>query len=388
MTEQQAFGPEILPDGVRARHVDNGNGLHVHVLEAGRDDPGGRPLVLLLHGFPEIAYSWRFLIAPLARAGYHVVAPDQRGYGRTTGWTADYDAPLEPYAPLNLVRDVAGLVGALGYDRAAAVVGHDYGSPVAAFCALVRPDVFRSVVLMSAPFGGPPPLRRDPDTPSGMAGGLSDPGLLAALEALDRPRKHYHWYYSSRSADNDMLACPEGLHAFLRAYFHMKSADWPGNQPFPLDGWTAPELAKLPTYYVMDRDADMPASVRGEMPPPEAVATCEWLSEDALAVYADEYGRTGFQGGLQWYRVVTSGIVARDLRTFAGRRIEVPSAFVAGASDWGIHQKPGEFEAMRARALADCRGVHLMKGAGHWVQQEQSAAVLDVLTDFLRQLGG
>jgi pimeloyl-ACP methyl ester carboxylesterase len=372
-----------LPEGVQARHVANGNGLDMHILEAGNDGSAERPLVLLLHGFPEIAYSWRFIIGPLARAGYHVVAPDQRGYGRTTGWSAAYDDPLEPFAPLNLVRDITGLVGALGYEHAAAVIGHDYGSPVAAFCALVRPDVFRSVVLMSAPFGGPPPLVVQPERAPGMADGLSDPKLLADLQALEPPRTHYHWYYATRDANAHMMECPEGLHAFLRAYFHMKSADWPANEPHPLEGWRAEELAKLPRYYVMDSDKDMPGSVRSEMPSDEAIASCRWLSEEALTIYAEEYGRTGFQGGLQWYRVVTSGIVGRDLRTFAGRSIDVPSAFVAGASDWGIHQKPGEFEAMQTRALTDCRGVHLMKGAGHWVQQEQSDAVLDVLKDFL-----
>jgi pimeloyl-ACP methyl ester carboxylesterase len=372
---------DLLPPGVSARFVQNGNGLNMHVLEAGEP---GRPLVMLLHGFPEIAYSWREIIGPLAAEGYHVVAPDQRGYGRTTGWSADYDDSLEPFAPLNLVRDITGLVGALGYDRAEAVIGHDYGSPVAAFCALVRPDVFRSVILMSAPFGGPAPLRTDPSAAKGMADGLSDPNLLASMEKLDRPRKHYHWYYATRPADQDMCGCPEGIHDFLRAYFHMKSADWPANKPHPLAGWRAEELAKLPTYYVMDLAQDMPESVRSEMPSKDSIAACRWLPDEVMAVYAEEYGRTRFQGGLQWYRVVTGGLVGRDLRTFAGRRIEVPSAFIAGAQDWGVHQKPGEFEAMQSKGLADLRGVHLLEGAGHWVQQEQADKVLGLLIEFLK----
>src|SRR4029077_11882845 len=131
------------------------NGLRMHILEAGFEVPG-RPLVLLLHGFPELAYSWRKIIVPLAEAGFHVVAPDQRGYGRTTGWDADYDGDLTSFRLLNLARDVLELVFALGHNTVAAVVGHDFGSPVAAWCALVRPDVFRRVVLMSAPFAGPP----------------------------------------------------------------------------------------------------------------------------------------------------------------------------------------------------------------------------------------
>ncbi len=145
----------VLPDGVRARFVDDINGLRMHVLEAGFAPPG-RPGVLLLHGFPELAYSWRKVMLPLAEAGFHVVAPDQRGYGRTTGWGTDYDGDLHPFSILNAVRDALALVLALGNRSVAAVVGHDFGASVAAWCALIRPDVFHSVALMSAPFAGPP----------------------------------------------------------------------------------------------------------------------------------------------------------------------------------------------------------------------------------------
>ena len=117
--------------------------------------------MLLLHGFPELAYSWRKVMLPLAAAGYHVIAPDQRGYGRTTGWDGSYDADPDPFRILNMVRDAIGLVYALGYRSVAGVVGHDAGSPVAAWCALIRPDIFRSVVLMSSPFAGPPSLPFD-----------------------------------------------------------------------------------------------------------------------------------------------------------------------------------------------------------------------------------
>ncbi|GHD56180.1 alpha/beta hydrolase [Thalassobaculum fulvum] len=380
------LSPELLPPGVRARFVDNGNGLSMHVLEAGHES-GDRPLVLLLHGFPEIAYSWRYVIPALAAAGWHVVAPDQRGYGRTTGWTAGYDDDLAPFFMLNLVRDILGLVAALGH-RETAVVGHDYGSPVAAACALVRPDVFRSVVIMSAPFGGTPPLLPDPKAAPGTAAGLSNPDLTRDLAALARPRKHYQWYYSTRPADADMRNCPEGIHAFLRAYFHMKSADWTANQPHRLEAWRADEIARLPTYYVMDLEADMPATVRPEMPSAEAIAGCRWLPDEALAVYAEEYGRIGFQGGLQWYRVVTGGHWGRELKTFAGRTIDVPSAFIAGASDWGIYQKPGDFERMQNGAMTDLRGVHVLDGAGHWVQQEQADKVSGLLVDFLAETRG
>src|ERR1043165_9557846 len=149
-----------LPASIRSRYVDNINGLRMHVLEAGFETKG-RPCVLLLHGFPELAFSWRKVMPALAEAGYHVIAPDQRGYGRTTGWEAAYDGALTPARLPNLVRDALGLVSAVGYTHVDAVIGHDFGSPVAAWCALVRPDVFRSVALMSAPFGGGPALTFD-----------------------------------------------------------------------------------------------------------------------------------------------------------------------------------------------------------------------------------
>lgn len=374
-----AFAPLPLPPGIRSRYVDGVNGLRMHVLEAGRPD---RPCVLLLHGFPELAFSWRKVMLPLADAGYHVVAPDQRGYGRTTGWDPSYDGDLAPFSMANLARDALALVLALGHREVAAVVGHDFGSPVAAWCALIRPDVFRRVALMSAPFAGPPVLpfdtaRRPAARPA------ATPSIDAALAALPRPRRHYQWYYATREADAEMRGCPQGLHDFLRAYYHVKSADWPDNRPEPLSAWTAEELAKLPTYYVMDRDRDMPATVAPHMPTPDQVAACGWLPDDELAVYAQEYARTGFQGGLQWYRCAISPAFAAEMQLFSGRTIDVPSCFIAGTSDWGIHQKPGAFEKMQREACTRMEGAWLLEGAGHWVQQEQPEATWDLLLELL-----
>lgn len=363
------------PPGVRARFIDNGNGLRMHALEAGHED-GERPCVLLLHGFPELAWSWRAVMPALAGAGYHVVAPDQRGYGRTTGWSADYDGDLAPFALTNLVRDVVGLAAALGRERIAGVFGHDAGSYVAACCALIRPDLFRSLAMMSAPFTGAP--RLGPPRPA-------DP-IHGELAALDRPRKHYQWYYSTRAANRDMTKCAQGIHAFLRAYYHHKSADWKANRPVPLAGWTAAELAKMPTYYVMDRDRTMAETVAAEAPSEAEIAACAWLTEAELAVYAGEYARTGFQGGLQWYRCMTSGLNARDLGLFGGRAIGVPACFIAGRADWGIRQRPGALERMTDSACADFRGLRLIDGAGHWVQQEKAAEVAAILTAFLAGL--
>src|SRR5262249_46325347 len=146
-----------LPPSIRSRYVENINGLHMHVLEAGFETKG-RPCLLLLHGFPEIAYSWRKVMPSLAEAGYHVIAPDHRGYGRTMGWFSVCDGALASFRLPTLVRDALGLVHAFGSRSVDAVIGHDFGSSVAAWCALIRPDVFRAVAMMSAPFGGVPAL--------------------------------------------------------------------------------------------------------------------------------------------------------------------------------------------------------------------------------------
>ena len=374
--------PIPLPSSIRSRTIEGINGLTMHVLESGFETQG-RPCVLLLHGFPELSFSWRKVMPDLAEAGYHVIAPDQRGYGRTTGWDPNYDGDLHSFRLLNLVRDALGLVSAFGHRSVAAVVGHDFGSPVAAWCALVRPDVFQSVVLMSAPFAGPPRLAFDtadkPATPK-----PEDP-LHRELAALPRPRKHYHWYYSTREANADMRRAPQGVHDFLRAYYHHKSADWRDNTPYPLQGWTAQELAKLPTYYVMDLAKNMAQTVAEEMPSADAIAANTWLPERELAFYSAEYERTGFQGGLQWYRCGTSGAFTAELETFSGRSIDVPSCFISGKQDWGTYQRPGMFETMQSTACTRMLVCHLVEGAGHWVQQEQPTEVSRLLLAFLRE---
>jgi pimeloyl-ACP methyl ester carboxylesterase len=345
---------------MRSRFVEDVNGLRTHVLEAGEP---GRPPVLLLHGFPELAYSWRKVMPALAHAGFHVIAPDQRGYGETTGWDNRYDTDLEAFRVLNLVEDAAALVKRLGLKRVH-VVGHDFGSPVAACCALLKPDLFRSVVLMSAPVGGVP---------------VRDSRVHDELAALGR--KHYQWYYSTREAEANMRHAPQGVAAFLRAYYHYKSADWKGNLPFRLRDWVASELAKMPTYYIMELDKGMAETVAPHMPQRES----RWLTDADLAVYASAYERTGFQGGLNWYRCATSPEHSSAVgAAIGGRTIDVPSMFIAGSADWGVYQKPGEFERMQASICTDFRGAHLVPAAGHWVQQEQPERTAELLIDFLR----
>lgn len=389
-----------LPEGIRSRFIEGINGLRMHVLEAG-SDRADRPLLLLLHGFPELAFSWRYVMPGLAALGYRVVAPDLRGYGRTTGWDDRYEADLSAFRMLNLVRDVIGLMHALGHREAASVIGHDFGSPLAAWCATVRPELFRSVVLMSAPFGGPPPFpvsqasSPSADSTTAQHGGQGAQGradrpsqrpavdVHQALLAQARPRVHYQWYYATPQANDDMMRAPQGLHDFLRAYYHVKSADAKGERPYRLPAWDADSLARLPTYYVMDAGQTMPQTVAPHRPTPAEVAACQWLPDDDLAVYAAEYARSGFQGGLHWYRCNTSGQFVAEQQTWAGRRITIPSAYIAGAMDWGIQQKPGEFDRMRTVNCTRMLECELIEGAGHWVQQEQPEATLRVLRRFL-----
>ncbi|MBO0751910.1 MAG: alpha/beta fold hydrolase [Bradyrhizobiaceae bacterium] len=384
------YGNGTLPAAIRSRMVAGVNGLTVHMLEAGFED-GGRPTVLLLHGFPELAYSWRKVMLPLAGAGWHVIAPDMRGYGRTLGWDDAYDADPDPFRILNMVRDMVALVYAQGYRSIDAVVGHDAGSPVAAWSALVRPDVFRAVALLSSPFAGPPGLPFN--TANGAAPPrrtVTDDELDAELAKLDPPRKYYRNYQRQPGANENMLHAPQGLHDFFRAYYHYKSADWKGNKPVPLKARTAEEMAKIPTYYVMEKDKGMAETVAAYMPSAAEIAACKWLTDAEVSVYATEYGRTGFNGALQGYRVRRGSDPksVAEMQTFAGRTIDVPSIFIAGKSDWGVYQTPGAAENMQTAACTRMVGFHRLDGAGHWVQQEQPEQVSTLLIAFLKEYAG
>ncbi len=157
--------------------------------------------------------------------------------------------------------------------------------------------------------------------------------------------------------------------------------------PIRCKSWSAGELAKLPTYYVMDLARNMAETVAEEMPDAATIAANRWLPDRELAFYSAEYQRTGFQGGLQWYRCGTSGDFVAELQTWSGRSIDVPSCFISGKQDWGTYQRPGVFETMQRSACTRMLGVHLIDGAGHWVQQEQPAEVSRLLLQFLRESG-
>src|SRR5215467_13160158 len=215
------YGNSTLPVGVGARLVPNVNGLTVNMLEAGTP---GLPLVLLIHGFPNLGYSWRKVMPAIANAGYYVVAPDCRGFGRTVGWDRSWDADPTPFLTLNMVRDQIALVSALGYRKAEMVVGHDQGQLIATYAAIVRPDMFARLTTVSSAGGAPPSFP--------FAGAERDAAYTAAeLDAefakLNPPRRDYQEYWASKQADEDMKHMPQNMSDFFRAFYYMKGGEFP-----------------------------------------------------------------------------------------------------------------------------------------------------------------
>ncbi|KAF5386455.1 hypothetical protein D9757_005927 [Collybiopsis confluens] len=220
----------------------------------------------------------------------------------------EFNEDLAPFRMFNLVTDIVMLVSALGFQSVAAVVGHDFGSTVAGFAGLIRPDVFQ---IKSAP-------------------------------------QTLHNVFFLPSANDDMLHSPQGLQAFLRDYFYSKSANWSGNStpnpPHRLPSASPANVAILPPYYIMLLDHTMPMAVQNAANEGSRPLE-EWLSEEDLGFYVSEFSRTGFQGGLNWYRCMTEAKWAlNDMRIFTGKRITVPAMFLSGALDWGVYQSPGRWK--------------------------------------------
>jgi pimeloyl-ACP methyl ester carboxylesterase len=312
------------------RLVDSTSGLRMHVAEA-----GSGPLVLLLHGFPECWYSWRHQLTALAEAGFHAVAPDQRGYCRTGGPEA-----VEEYSILHLVGDTVGLIDALG-EREAVVVGHDWGAPVAWHTAQLRPDLVRAVVGLSVPH-----------RPRG-----SRPPVGALREALGDG--FYMVYFQQQKAPEAELE--RDRRASFRRMLFAASGEGPGTLPLipPGGGFldVCPEPERLPA----------------------------WLSEADVATYAAEYGRTGFGGPLNWYRNLDRNWEL----TAAWHRAPVrpPALYVAGDRD-PVVTGPGARQAIASMDtfVPDLRDTLWLPGCGHWTQQERPREVNEAMLAFLRAL--
>ena len=307
------------------------NGINLHVAEQGEGPP-----VLLIHGFPELWYSWRHQLPALAAAGYHAVAPDVRGYGRS-----DAPEPIEAYSMREMTADMIGLLDALGEEQAV-VVGHDWGSPIAWHCALLYPERVRAVVAMSVPF-----VPRSPAPP------------LQMLRQIFKDVFFYMLYFQEPGvAEAELEADPKRS---LRLFMYAASGDAPPNLG----------LGQKP------KDSTF---LEG-MPEPDRLP--DWLTEEDLDYYASEFARTGFRGGLNRYRNMDRDW--EELPQLADATVQQPALFIAGEKD-GVLQFT-RTEPMQER-VPNLRDIVLVPGAGHWVQQEAPAAVNDALLAFLRELDG
>lgn len=401
---KNSLPPLPVSPGIRQRHIDLTSepscGLNIFVLEAG--DPSN-PLILLFHGYPELAYTWRKVILPLASHGFHVVAPDSRGYGRTTGWdTSSYaHTDLHQFTQLQLVLDTIALARALGHETAALVVGHDFGASAASGCAIARPDLFRAAVFIShvpsGPIGLPalaggvaaaaPAALKAPEAGECSKTASRDPDVHTSLARREKPLKHYQWYNSTANAAKDWQAPPQGLRAFLRGYVHLKSHVWKGNAVGMgrLTGWTADQLARMPGYYIMPLDATMPQVVESDMRGEDSSLTEAFVSDAELDVFVQEFSRTGFQGMLNWYRSSTDARnVNSQMAIFAGQKFAVPVTYIGGVADWGNYQRPGALEGLESgKSATDYRGTRIFAGAGHWPQTEIPDTLCDEIIKFL-----
>jgi pimeloyl-ACP methyl ester carboxylesterase len=317
------------------------NGITMHYVAQGRG-----PLVLFCHGFPESWYSWRYQLRVVADAGYRAVALDMRGYGGTSK-PADVDA----YSLSHLIGDVVGAVRALGESQAV-VVGHDWGGPVAWYSALMRPDVFRAVAALSAPYQ--PPV-------GALAEGRTLEGLMAATYA---GRGYYRVFFQEPGvAEADLEAdVARSMAGFLYIISGDIVADGVAERCF--DG-TFPAGQTISEQFVV----------------PERLPA--WLSQADLDFYVSEATPNGFRGGLNWYRNINS--LPAILSPFVGATIRQPAFYQAGSLDVIAGNTPKAIDTMQ-RAVPDLRHCELIVGAGHWLQQERHSAVNGALIAFLNGL--
>lgn len=312
------------------------DGLNQQILEAGEG-----PLVLLIHGFPELGISWRAQVAALAEAGYHAVAPDMRGYGGT-----DKPAETEAYSILDLVGDMVDLVRALG-ETTCTVVGHDWGAPVAWHCALMRPDVFTAVAGLSVPFQP----RRSGGEPTPIMAAMARRAGLGELYINQFQDPEHHRIFEADVAS--------GLRKGFYAY---DGATPDGRQS---TGFIAPGHNFLSE---VAEDATLPP----------------WMSEAHHAEYVAAFTAGGFRGPLAWYQNIDRNWALTAF--LQGKTIDQPSLFLVGERD-PVRHYAGQHEATLKDWLTDLRSQIVLPGAGHWLQQERPDEVNAALIGFLRDIG-
>ena len=312
------------------------NGVRLHVLEQ-----GAGPAVLLLHGFPETSHAWRHQLAALAAAGYRAIAPDLRGYGGSS-------CPQDPasYTTLDAIGDLVGLLDALGEPQCV-VVGNDWGATIAWQAAQVRPDRFRAVAGLGVPLMG------------------RAPALPSTLFPQDAQSWFYIHYFSDAAAAGELDADPAATLA--KIYFHASGDVGERGQatpnPFGMVDRRTGYLAALPA------PTQLPA----------------WFTAADLDIVAGAYARSGFQGGLNYYRNLDRNWALQG--AFEGVQVTVPALYLAGARDTGLAM-PGmqQIIADMPRLAPDLRGSHVIAGAGHWLPQEAPAEVNAQLLAFLQGL--
>ena len=317
-------------NGITHRFIEP-NGIKMHIAELGEG-----PLVVLCHGFPECWYSWRHQLPALAHAGYHAVAPDQRGYGET-----DRPPSIDAYNIFQLVGDIVGLVHALGEEQAV-IVGHDWGSPVAWHCALLRPDMFRAVALLSVPY-----VQRS----------WQDIRPTEAMRRMAGGKQFYQLYFQEPGkAERDLEA---NVADTLRRFLYSASGD-----PPPEKRWR----------FLFESSESFLDSAS----PPEVLPG--WLTEQDLDYFAREFQRTGFRGGLNWYRNIDSRWEQTPF--LAGAKLHQPTLFVAGDADPVIAMRRAAFDTLEKTVPNLTRKI-LLPGAGHWIQQERPTEINQLLVEFL-----
>jgi pimeloyl-ACP methyl ester carboxylesterase len=322
--------PGDLIDGVAHRSVDVA-GRAFHIAEA-----GSGPLVLLLHGFPECWYSWRHQLTALAAAGYHVVAPDQRGYGRTGG-----PAEADQYTMLHLTGDVIGLMDALGAEQAV-VAGHDWGAPVAWNTALLRPDRIRGVIGLSVPY-----------TPRGS----SRP--IEMLRAVFTDGFYICYFQQPGVADAELTADPRDT--FRRLLYAASGEGSMGGIPVVPAGGVFLDMC------------------------PEPPALPGWLTEHDIDVFVAEFAQSGFTGPLNWYRNLD--LSWELMAAWKHAPVTVPALYLAGDRDLVVSFSGGPGFLPRLRDIVpDLRDARLLPGCGHWTQQERPEEVSRAMISFLANL--
>lgn len=310
------------------------NGIRMHIAEQGEG-----PLVILCHGFPEGWYVWRHQMAALANAGYHVVAPDQRGYG-----TTDCPPQVEDYHILNLTADIVGLVHALGEERAT-LVGHDWGAVVAWTCAVLRPDVFPALGLLSVPYFGYH---------------WSDPHPTTAMREMVGDKEFYQLYFQEPGKAEAELEAD--IRKSLAMFFYAASGDAP-----PEDRWR----------FVFEKTETL-LQTGGH---PKTLPA--WLTGADLDIFVRAFKTSGFRGGLNWYRNFDR--MWELTRFLAGAKIHQPSMFLAGELDVTMAMYHPQYLAM-GETMPGLRQSTVLPSVGHWIQQERPAETNAALLSFLGSL--